>query len=366
MRLIVSTNWDDKFLDGLNPEIVKWVSGRLPQDAVGSSSVLACNMLKRINRSGIEKYIKKVHKRKIKFNYLLDGSCTGNKEYSWAGADKIREIITWISDSGADGVTVVLPHLVQIIKKDYPGLRVGFGGARVIWELTRVKYFDSLGVDWVILNEGTNRSFRMLKALRNAVKCELWLIANSGCLLFCNFGFDHDNYLAHASNFSAPHVYSNYFHSNCYKTMLENPQELVKIPWIRPEDTALYESIGFDQFIINANTPNTEELLNIVYSYEDRHYEGNLFDILSAMGKKICHNGNSRNDEGAPYLDNKQLDNFLDFFVKKPQDCANMLCSECGYCKDAAKRKVVFRSKQKRNKLIKKYQIEIERMENGK
>ncbi len=362
----ITTNWDERLLDYLDASSVEWVSGRLPRDSVGSSTMLPENMIRKINKRGVEKFIKKVHERGLKFNYLLDGHCTFNKEYSYAGANKISEDIKWISGSGADGVTVVLPHLAEIIKKDFPNLKLGFGGSRVIWEMQRVKYFNNLGVDWIILNSATNRSFGLLRSIRNAVNCQLWLVANTGCLLFCNFGCDHDNFLSHATNYTAPFKLTDYFHMNCDKIRLQEREELIKCPWIRPEDLSVYEALGYDRFFILLNTSKTGELLKTIGAYKNRKYSGNLFDILSVMGKKIYQAKNGSIEKGAPYIDNERLEGFIDFFVNKKTECFRMLCSECGYCKDQARRALVFPSLSKRKALIRKYERVIERIEDGR
>ncbi|MFH1414143.1 MAG: hypothetical protein ABIG56_04790 [Candidatus Omnitrophota bacterium] len=366
MHLLVTTNWDDKLLEGLDPKVVKWISGRLPRDAVGGNSITPENMVKRISKKGVEKYIKKIHKKNMKFNYLLDGHCTGNKEYGWYGADKILQMVKWISDSGADGVTVVLPHLVQLIKKDYPHLKVGFGSVRGLWELTRIKYYDKEGVDWTMLHAPAIRNFRLLRVIRNAVKCDLWLVANSACLLYCNFGYDHDNYISHATNYTAQFSFTDYFHLNCYKTMLEKPEELIKSPWIRPEDLSAYEKIGYDKFFILPNSADTKSLLQAINAYKDRHYEGNLLDLLSASGKKICQDKGGGFAKGAPRISNERLEGMIEFFASKREDCRGLLCSECGYCLDLAKKCVTWPDSKARKQLLKKYRERIERIEDGR
>ena len=42
------------------------------------------------------------------------------------------------------------------------------------------------------------------------------------------------------------------------------------------------------------------------------------------------------------YIENKYMAGFIDFFVKKREGCATMLCSECNHCLDWAKKAVVF------------------------
>jgi collagenase-like PrtC family protease len=366
MHLIVTTNWDEKFLDGLDPKVVSWVSGRLPRDPVGGSSILPSNMIKRINKKGVEKYIKKIHRHKMKFNYLLDGHCTGNKEYGWYGADSMLKMVKWISDSGADGVTVVLPHLVQLIKKDYPHLKLGFGSSRGLWEMTRLKYYDKEGVDWMVLHTPTTRYFKLLKVIRCAVKCDLWLVANTGCLLYCNLGHDHDNFVAHATNFTARFDFTDYFHFNCFKTILEKPDEFIKCPWIRPEDLTYYEKLGYDNFVISPNSSDTDTLLAVINAYKNRSYVGNLLDLLSAKGKKICQASGGSLAKGTPFIDNKKLDSFLEFFINKREDCGKSLCSECGYCHKIAQETVIFSNAKEKQKLLAGYQKTINRIEDGR
>lgn len=366
MKLIVATNWDEKFLDGLDPKAVEWVSGRLPRDPVGGSSITPQNMIKRISKRGVEQYIKKIHRRKMKFNYLLDGHCTGNKEYGWYGAQSMLDMIKWISDSGADGLTVVIPHLVQVVKKDYPHLKIGFGGSRVIYEMTRIKYYDRQGIDWIILHNTTNRNFKLLRVIRAAVKCDLWLVANTGCLLFCNFGYDHDNYLAHASNYTAKFVDTDYFNLHCDRTRLEKPEEFIKCPWIRPEDLSVYENLGYDKFMIYPNTSDTQQMLEVINAYKNRSYDGNLIGLLSAIGRKISQDKKGSFVRSLPFVDNRKLDGVLDFFIKTRIDCSRSLCSECRYCLNIAKQAVIFPDTKKRQSLIKQYQRAIERIEDGR
>ncbi len=366
MKFIVMTNWDNKFLDGLDPRSIEYVCGRLPRDPVGSASILPQNMAKRINKKGLKSYIKCIHAKKMKFNYMFDGHCTGNKEYSWYGNREILDMLKWISDSGADAITVVLPHLVQIIRKDFPHLKVGYGGMRVIWEMTRVKYYDAQGISFLMLNSATNRNFRLLRALRNAVKCDLWLTLNSSCLLFCNFGFDHDNFLSHTSNHTAPEIVSEYFHANCFSEFLKRPFELIRAPWIRPQDLKYYQDVGYDKFVIYPNSSDTEDYLRTINAYKNKSYDGNLLDLLSLMGKKIFDIKNCRNSKNVVSVDTKKLDGFLNYFVSLKKDCSAVFCDECKYCEKSAKGVISLAGKSQIKEILQRYKTTIERIEDGK
>ncbi|HQP91354.1 MAG TPA: U32 family peptidase [Candidatus Omnitrophota bacterium] len=351
MKFIVFTNWDERFLEGLDPSVIEYVSGRLSSDHVGSSAFPFEVFGKRAGKKQLEKHVKKLHARKIRFNYLLDGHCTGNREYSWKGNEAIFNTIKWISDIGVDAVTVSMPHLVQVLRENFPKLNIGFGDTRVICEIAPFKYYKQQGAKWLILNPATNRNFKLLKALASLDVSEMWLTLNSGCLFSCPFGFDHDNFLSHASNFTAGPKTTDYFHANCFSVFLKDTRQLMRSPWIRPEDMILYENIGFKKFIIYPNSPETKIYLNIINAYKNRCFEGNFVELLSVMGRPFK----------AVKINNRDLDEFLPGFIEKSPDCSELFCDECGYCDLWLKECLRIDLIQKR-RLIRKYERIVERM----
>ncbi len=364
MKLVVTTNFSDSLLDNIERYPVEWISGRLPMDPVGGSTQITENSIKKVNKPILEKYIKRVHQKGWKFNYLLDGTCLGNKEYSWSGKKSILDLINWLENAGVDGITVTIPHLVETIKEQYPRLSVGFGSLRVIVEMQRVKYYEKLKADWIILHTTSNRYFHLLKNLRKAVDNELWLTVNSGCMFNCVYGSDHDNFLSHATNYTTKGRKTNYFNYSCAKEVLERPYELVKAPWIRPEDLDVYEEMGFDTFVINPNSPKTEEISNIIKAYTERKYDGNLLDLLSLMGHKLfSYNGGYSKE--APMIDNKALDSFLKGFMERFKECPNITCDECGYCLEYANKTLKFRNQKDKKKLLSKYSTAVDKILDG-
>jgi collagenase-like PrtC family protease len=358
MKLIATTNWDRSFLNKLNGFPIEWILGRLPRDRMGSSTTLPSNMVRKINKKGAEEYIKEVHRKGFKFNYILDSICLGGIEYTYKGMDEILKMINWIVDAGVDGVTVSVPFFVKMIKKQFPQLSVGVNLSIMLsWIEKKIESFDDLGVDWIILPVSLNRDWRCLKNLTKRVKCELWLVANSGCLCHCPFIFEHSNFLSHLSNYTAPFCLTDYFNLNCSKIMIEKPYNLIKARWIRPEDLQIYEKLGYHTFVILPNTLQTEELIGIIKAYKNREYKGNLINLLSLMGKRVCIKDDGSFGERFPFVDNRLLEGFLDNFPDI--NCVESLCEECKYCINIAKKVVKFFDPKKRRNLVGKYEKAI-------
>ncbi|MEI8011773.1 MAG: hypothetical protein WCI27_04740 [Candidatus Omnitrophota bacterium] len=367
MKLTVTINWALDFIDRISAfDEVEWVRGRLYRDEVGGQ-LLPSNFHQFPNRKTIEKSIRNIHAVGKKFTYALNGHCLGNKEYTNAGQKRILELIKWIDGSGADAVVVNIPHLVQVIKGQFPRLKVEFGTSRVIGELQRIKYYDHLGVDSIAFRPDANRDFALLALSRKVVQCGLKLTVNSLCLHCCNFASDHENLLSHLTNFTAQGAASRYYHYLCNYERLKSLDEVIKAPFIRPEDIAIYESRGYNDFIIEPNSSATDDVVKIIKAYLSRSYDGNLLELMAVMGERPFQDDKGGGSEGSPYVDNKKLNGFLKYHVQGQGDhCSSrILCEEeCGQCKVWMDKALEYRESG-RSKLLKDLQKRITKIEDG-
>ncbi len=143
----------------------------------------------------------------------------------------------------------------------------------------------------------------------------------------------------------------------CQRKELENLEEYIKSPWVRPEDIKYYEEIGIEHFKITERDFPTNELVKRVKAYVDRSYDGNLLDLIQGHGclvkedikfkkndvstreeiydeiKRVRGLGRARECDKHIYIDNKKLENFIKFFVENK--CTNQ-CDKCNYCKRIA------------------------------
>jgi collagenase-like PrtC family protease len=146
------------------------------------------------------------------------------------------------------------------------------------------------------------------------------------------------------------------------------PVELLKSPWIRPEDIPHYEDLGYNHFKITERFKRTPLLLEHVRAYETRHYDGNLLDLFTLPRKgaftpvhldyfiKPEHVNIVKVSELAKvfdlevreliYLDNRKLDGFIEQF--KTKDCNQTSCSDCQYCETVFKKAAVVKDEEVR------------------
>jgi hypothetical protein len=122
-----------------------------------------------------------------------------------------------------------------------------------------------------------------LAKIREAVKADLVLIANHFCQPNCPYQIQHQNGHAHASGLN-PTFYIDYPLMQCQKNRLTHKELFISAGWIRPEDTARYEAIGYTTFkLLERNIPS-DALVERARAYHDRRWEGNLADLLLSWG----------------------------------------------------------------------------------
>jgi len=350
MKLLVPTNWDPDLILPLGKlEADVQIYGVLPTSMIGSGGTGPDNV--RMMANQVEEYIEQAHSAGLKFDYLLNAPSMGNMEWDEKTHRQLLIHLNWIASIGADSVTVTIPYLVELIKRQFPQLQVRVSTIAHVNSVARAKLFESLGADSITLDININRSFGALKAIRNTVGCELTVLMNNLCLYQCPYEYYHHDGLGHASQNYNPlrGSYVDYCVLRCTLDRLRDVSQVVKCRWVRPEDIHIYEDIGIDMFKISSRAMPTEKILRAAKAYSSRHYQGNLYDILNVVGPKAgfassALPGEQGNGIGSPpryYIDNQALEGFMDFFRK--QDCSSG-CDHCGYCQRIADKAIQFDS----------------------
>jgi collagenase-like PrtC family protease len=348
MQLLVPTNWDPDLILPLSKlEAGVQLYGVLPTSMIGSGGSGPDNV--RMVANEVEEYIEQAKSAGLKFDYLLNAPSMSNMEWDENTHQELLIHLNWITSIGADSVTVTIPYLVELIKRQFPGLKVRVSTIAHVNSVARAKLFESLGADSITLDINVNRSFGALRAIRNTVSCELTVLLNNLCLYQCPYEYYHHDGLGHASQNYNPlrGNYVDYCVLRCTLDRLRDVSQIIKCRWVRPEDICLYEEIGIDVFKISGRSMPTEKILRAARAYSSRHYQGNLYDILNVITPRtgfvnsILSGEQSNGVEVPPrfYIDNQALEGFLDFFRK--QDCSSG-CSHCGYCQRIADRAIQF------------------------
>jgi collagenase-like PrtC family protease len=358
MKLRVGANWDIAFLDAVKGSSVDGLFGKLPFDIVGGAR--PGFVLPKVGRRDVEHYIQACHERGMEFSYLLNAPCLGNLQYSKKGYGQIVELLEWIDHAGADAVTVGMPYLINLVRERFPRLKIKVSTTARVNTVRKAQQYEQMGVEEIIIDEHINREFKTLEQIRKAVRCNLELILNNICLWQCPYNYEHVNHDGHSSREGEQddYCYLQYPGYLCLYRKLTDPVELLKSPWIRPEDVASYEELGYEHFKITERFKRTPLLLEHVRAYENRRYEGNLLDLFTLPRKgaftpvhleyfikpkhvnimKVSELGKVFDLEVREliHIDNNKLNGFLEHFKKK--DCNQTSCEQCRYCDNVFKK----------------------------
>jgi len=356
MRYSIATNWDFGLLERLEGTSVQSLYGQMWNDPLGGGRMAL--FIPKVGKKEVTSFIAEVRKRGLSFNYLINATCFDNLEFTKKGYQKIADHVDWISSIGVDMVTVALPFLLEMLKREFPNLKVCVSSFARIQNIHLAHYWEDLGADKIILPESIGRDFRTLRSIREAVDCELELIANHCCLFQCPLDLHHRNMVSHGSQEGHPcgGFAPDYCKLACQRLKLFRPAELIKSRWIRPEDVSDYEAIGIDCLKLIERFRGTESLVQIVNAYERKSYEGNLVELLSLPQHGAFLSPNlevlQRTDliepekmaetmevlrepfPGKVFIDNSKLNGFLNYFNKT--DCLHTDCNRCNYCEQMA------------------------------
>ena len=354
MRFTVACNWDPRLVELIDYPEVGAVFAGLPNTKIasGRSSLL----IKDMDEQGVKDYIRRVHAKGWSFDYNVNSTCLANGELRADGRKEIMEYLQWVSNLGVDSLTISLPLMVEIVKKHFPHLKVKVSTYQKIHSVSMARRFEDLGVDAIVLSEFVNRDFKLLEAIRQAVKCQLVLIANVGCIYDCPNAFAHANSIAHSgAKGERTTIFTETYQTYCTMKRLESRAELIKMRWIRPEDVVYYKDVGIDMLKIIDRHSSTEALVERVKAYHERHFEGNLLDLIGQMAnqkksdlinlRQILDDGGREEADklvdflaalSIPVRDLFRVDNqrfpqdFLEGF--RQRDCSALACDRCGYC----------------------------------
>jgi collagenase-like PrtC family protease len=368
MKYLVACNWDPDLLDQIDYPEVASLFGGLPDALIASGR--PSSQIRPVSVSNVRQLIARVHAKKWTFDYNVNSSCLANKEVTRGGFKAIIKYLEGIVDLGVDALTITNTNLIGIVKKNFPTMKVNLSTYQKVADVAQARRFEDLGVDLIMLSEHANRDFKTLRAIRKAVKCQLALIANVGCVYDCPNALTHANSTAHSGAKGENTLFTDPFMLYCFNKRISSHEEVVKIRWIRPEDVAHYEDLGIDVLKIIDRNSTTQALAERVKAYCQRSYDGNLLGLLGQMVdfkrtksrskelhiRKLFTRPGLRSLRSAKmakefadlfshslgdllYLDNKRLPaDFVKSFAGR--DCRANDCRTCGNCGDWASRAV--------------------------
>lgn len=323
MQLTVPTSFSNELLTLLGDHPVRYLYGPLP-DQTGTGAETP-------DWEQVGEHIRQARSLGIGFLYAFNAACGGNAELTGEGQRSLAERLGRLVEIEADGVVTANPYVMDMVRRRFPELRLHVSNLANVDSVEKALFYQQLGVTAICLPEYVNRDFKLLAALLSHVKGDLVLLANLGCLLHCPIRNYHLNTLSHAGTSLASGSYLDYSLATCTTVRVSRAEELLRAPWIRPEDLSRYEEMGFRHFKIAGSARETQWLLRVVTAYSARSYQGDLNDLVPGW------------DTVEPFgplplrLENALLQGFIEGFERR--ECRQG-CAGCTYCDEWARRAV--------------------------
>jgi collagenase-like PrtC family protease len=307
-----------KFKNFNNNKITEiYLSG--PQEYSASGRVMD-----KLNIDNFLETVKKIHGEGLKVNLVMNPTCEGDAWYSPLTFKKTIGYLNIVHrEYGVESVTIANPIYISAVRKHFPEIEICASVLGDIDCVQRAVIYADLGADIITPAVSINRNLEALLEIKKVTKKKLRIMVNEGCLHKCPFRKFHFNYVSHLSKKSSMEFV---FVPYCQKIIKQDPAQILKSDWVRPEDLRKYEDITNTFKIVGRDLPNSK-ILRSVKAYMEESWSGDLTDIVaSSLGAFALKHG--------IYLDNKKLGE-TDFF-NKVSTCKQH-CYECRYCEKLAK-----------------------------
>lgn len=290
-----------------------------PQEYSGSGRVMDD-----IDLSQFLKIVDRIHQEGLRVNLILNSTCEGN---NWYSPEVVRVTMEYLrqvhEEHGVEAVTIANPIYIKEVRRRFPEIEICASVLGDVDCVQRAAIFKEAGANIITPDVNINRNLELLKEIKRATNVELKLMVNEGCLYKCPFRKFHFNYVSHVSQASGNEI--GYFLPHCHEVISNDPSQILKSGWIRPEDTKKYREIT-NSFKIVGRALQKSKVLRAIKAYLEESWDGDLMDIVSSsLGSFALGHGT--------YLDNKTLGEYG--FFEKVISCGQN-CSQCSYCEEVA------------------------------
>jgi len=356
----VGTNWDGKVVEETSGTEVSDFFASAARTVLGTGR--PAENLPDVTRERMAEHVREVHKAGSTFSYLLNAPWADALEFDPDVRRELLEEMDWLLSLGVDYVVLAIPYLMELARANFPSLKIKASYSNRVTSVEHARRLAERGADLICLHQSMMRNFPFLKAVRRELpETKLQLIVDVSCIPHCpsSYSFHHATACPVLSRHRFPaseHGYHSvtYGMSWCHARRLEQPVDLIRGGFIRPEDVYAYEEVGIDSLKLATRPLSTEAILRKVRAYLDRRYDGNLLDIINLVSFGLPDKMYGREDEASGaartyasiknrfdfeqmvVIDNRALDGFLDHFIRHPcpPSCAG--CSVCDRYADKA------------------------------
>ena len=254
----------------------------------------------------------------IEFLYLLNGLCRHLDLDDAPTRAAFLDQLGWILDRVAPDCLVISDRRVaRLVRSVWAAheIRIRVSTIAGVRKEADLLPWIELGIDGVVLHHDCGRDFDAIVALgrfvaQKAPHVGIELLLNEGCIRGC---FARQ---AHYARLAATTIeYTEGFQQTCNVPRFEDPARLLAAAWIRPEDLAVYRSLGVRRFKIAGREMSEPWLDRCVRAYILECHEGNLLELFT-----MTPPGLGVGAADIIHLENASLRGFLEDIVRVQHD----------------------------------------------
>lgn len=357
MEFSVAYNWDPALFECLAENGVEEIYAKLDRDVTGGARPAFAMVPSGWSSLRLARRLADRHG--IRVNYVLNGVSLGSEDFSARFRTRYQRFVGRLADLGVEVITLANPWLAELTLAVAPQLELVVSSLAHVRSLREARFWEATGARVVIIDE--TRNARLIRAVRDHTSLQVEVIANHLCWDWCPLKATHSAVSTSASRVGAKGglFYPSWCDAHCQLARVEDPAELVRASWIRPQDLDIYERWGATRLKICERLASTEDLCRIVRAYRARRYDGDLVELFPKMRatprrsllRSLAGTGIGRHlplraadtlrrayERPRTHMDAAAFDGFLEAFERI--DCRSTDCARCGHCEAYARRAV--------------------------
>lgn len=266
--------------------------------------------------------------------------------FSKDGLGRTAERLTMLADTvGLTGLVFADPYYLQALADAHPEMASRLeavpsvntmldSAERAFAMLSLIEATPFRLPSRIVLDRGLNREMNRLIEVSERLRAsrpdlKLLLMANEGCLYACPYKQVHNSHVAMVNQgLCGERTFAMNRDLGCVRRLLTDLGAFLSSPFIRPEDQHRYDGL-VDGIKLCGRNKGVPFLIRTIDAYVHGKFDGNLLDLMDAMGDLADR----------VHVDNRALP---DDYLERVSTCAKD-CGTCGWCAQLAETMVTRR-----------------------
>ena len=187
--LSIPMTFEDDYLDNIielnntrtGHAYIKEVYGARREDIIGN--LRPSFTLKYISDDNLKKYIARLHKNGIEFNYVINSTVSDGREYTDEGRKSIVSYVKNLLEMGVDSFTITSSYYMILLKNHFQNININASICNEIDNVQKAKEFELSGANVLVLNRDINRNFKIIKVIKENTSAELKVLCTTPCVV---------------------------------------------------------------------------------------------------------------------------------------------------------------------------------------